>query len=243
VQIVVERCAAGNLDIGDCDSGLNGHSVPPSAPGARHPECGSHPGNPALFKPATKRGGARPGSGPKRKARPANVLPTPRWYCVQVQPRTEGAVVADLEVQGFTAFVPRYRERPEGGQTVGRLRCALPQFVMVEFDQAIQPWSVICSTRHVVRLLGSHPERPSPVRPAEAEWLVKQFGPQGEQRWHETQRTDREVEMPAGAAVRIKAGPLVDRQGIVVWSDGRSAEIDMDGRRVALPQALLEARG
>lgn len=215
------------------ESGRHAVTVRSSPPGAQHPECGSHSGESPEIKLATNsRGGARHGAGRKPKAKPPTVSigsGGPRWFIAEVHARTEGVVAADFEAQGFSALVPRYRTEE------GQLRAAFVGFVLVELDLARDAWQSLLATRSVRRLMGAHPERPSALPAAEAAWVISQFGPGGMQR----SRALPPEPVAPGTEVRFQAGPFSGRSGSVSWSNGRTAVVIVEGRRVEVAQAAL----
>jgi transcription antitermination factor NusG len=212
------------------------------APGARHPECGSHPENPGLIKSATNWGGSRVGAGRK----PASVVIAghgPRWYCIEVQSRQERAVVAQIERLGFAAVAPEFMDMVPGNpakRLAARevLRAAFPGYVLGEFDVADAAWRQVASVRGVRRVMGSHPERPSPLPAVHAAWLLSQFGEGGAQRVPRLQ-AGRLVPLVIGCAAVVSAGPFEGVRGTVLASDGRAVVLSVDGRRVRVPQVAV----
>jgi hypothetical protein len=216
----------------------NGVTVTASALGARHPECGSHSQDSALFKPATKRGGARPGSGPKPK--PASVVVNPglgglRWFGLVVEPRREADVEWRLRDQGFTAVAPQYRTRFDG------LLAAYPGYVLAEFDRDDASWRPIVHTVGVKRALGGDPERPTPLPAVQVAWVLAQFGDDGVQR--RPVETCRAAPLPTGATVQFVGGVMVGYRGVVAWSDGHEVRVLVDGRPVRTAQAAVTLAG
>jgi transcription antitermination factor NusG len=218
-------------------------------PGAWHPECGAHSEISPLFKPATMRGGARPGSGPKRK--PASVVVSaagPRWVCVEVARRAEGQVVDTLLRMGFDAVVPMFMDvlPANPARKLARrevLRPAFPGYVMAEIDLADVAWRAIASQRGVVRLMGSSPERPSAIPAVKAAWLLSQYGVGGVQRRSVLACADRMAPLAEGAEVVVSAGPYEGSRGVVLASDGRAVVLRIGGWRVRMAQSAVEVAG
>jgi transcription antitermination factor NusG len=119
------------------------------------------------------------------------------------------------------------------------LRPAFPGYVLAEFDAADPAWRRIAAQRGVRRVMGSAPERPSPIPVAKAAWLIAQFGFGGVQR---RSRLDVRVAEPlvVDAWVRVIAGPYEGVRGRVLASDGRSVMLTISGWRVRMAQGLVE---
>jgi transcription antitermination factor NusG len=221
-------------------------TVTARASGARHPECGAHPDNQGLIKLATTWGGVRVGAG--AKPRPPSVVVSAggaRWYCIEVAPRTERLVAAEIARLGVVSLAPEYlgtqrvRERV-GGQVkfVDRavILPAFPGYVFAEFDAVGPEWRRIATRRGVKRLIGSDPERPLAVPPVQMAWVISQFGEDG------AQRMPRQAAAPIllGAMVRVVAGPLVGLVARVVRSNGKTVSVEWSGRPVTMAQAVVE---
>jgi transcription antitermination factor NusG len=220
----------------------DGVTVTSIAPGARHPECGSIPDNQGLI-----RGGNDVRRGPGRRwVKPASVVVSaggPRWYCIETAPRAEDRVVEALALLGFDAVAPKFLDwvpanpaRKMPAREV--LRPAFPGYVIAEFDAQQPGWRRIASQRGVVRVMGSAPEQPSPIRPVQVAWLLSQFGADGVQR---RSRLGVEAAAPLalGTWVRVIAGPYEAVRGRVVASDGRSVMLNISGWRVRMAQGLV----
>lgn len=218
-------------------------TVTARAPGAGHPECGAISDKQRLIRP----GNERPGPG-RRWAKPASVSvgpEGPRWYCVETHAIAEAMVVREARQVGFEAFVPLFLDRVPADRkrrlpARDVLRPAFPRFVMVEFDLA-GAWRRIASFRGVRRIMGSSAERPSPLSPGEAAWVIAQFGPDGAE--VQPREAPRMAPLMADVWVEVVAGPLAGIVGQVNASDGRAVVIQVGGRRVRLPQvAVCEKR-
>lgn len=230
-----EHAAAGDGAVRNrLDSGVAGGVTGRSgAPGARHPECGSH--SPGSGEIKFGHGGPRPGAGRPRK--PASVaLLAPgaaglRWYVAAVERGSD--VERRLGDAGFACVVPRYRT----AQDV--LAEAFPGYAIVEFDlRGDQRWRIIPQIRGVRRLIGSHPERPLAVPPIQAAWVIGQFGPDGAQ-CRPMAPVVREP-LAVGSLVRVSAGLGIGWAGVVEASDGRSVWLRVGGRTVRVAQAGVE---
>lgn len=235
----------GKRAMGLDDAGADVSIVRACALGASHPECGSHPDNSGLFKIASSWGGARAGSGPKRK--PPSVVVGPgvaglRWYCVEVQPRQEVAVAEALLGLRFAAVAPQFMDVIPADAARRRparevLRPAFPGYGVVEFDAADPEWRRIASVVGVKRIMGSAPERPTPLLAVQAAWILGQFGVDGAQ----TRSTlVAAAPIAVGGWVRVVAGPLDGMLGHVVASTGRAVVLLTEGgHRVRMAQAAV----
>lgn len=224
-------------------------TVTARAPGVWHPECGAHSDIQPEFKPATKRGGARAGAGrPPASVRIAPGADGPRWYCVEVHARCEVMVAETLLALGFAAVAPMFMDRL-AANPIRRLparevlRPAYPGYVVVEFDAADPAWRRIASQRGVRRVMGSAPERPTPLLAVQAAWIIAQFGCDGVQR--RSLLGSRVVAEPLvpGAWVRVSSGPFDGALGHVVSSNGVGVVLTMAGRTVRMAQAAVEVAG
>lgn len=220
------------------------------APGARHPECGSHPDISTEIKPATKRGGVRPGAGRPCTAPAVAVLAPgwagPRWFCVEVHRRCEDAVVEQLQDLGFEAIAPQSLDSvPARGKRPAQeiLRPAFPGYVIVEFDRADAGWRRIASQPGVRRIMGSHPERPMALRDVQVAWIIGQFGFGGAQRVPVQQREAVPAPLAEGVEVRVISGPLDGMHGRVMTSNGLAVVLALAGRRVRMAQAAVTLAG
>jgi transcription antitermination factor NusG len=240
----VERCAAVAGRIEGCDSGPDGHSVSASAPGAWHPECGANSENPGAIKSATNWGGSRVGAGRKPASVTIGSVLGPRWYCVEVAPRAERLVAAEIEALGLPALAPEYLGSQRAREVLrGVVRIvhrdvllpAFPRYVFAEFDASGRGWRKIATRPGVKRLMGGDPERPQAVAPVQMAWVIGQFGEHGVQRL--PSRASEALKV--GAVVRVVAGPLDGHVATVLASNGRTVSIEWAGRPVKMAQAAV----
>jgi len=118
----------------------------------------------------------------------------------------------------------------------------LPRYLFAAFDVAEPSWRAIANMHDigVVRILGSGPERPTPIPDGSIEAL-------------QAQADERGVIMPpapalplsrvqTGAEVRIVNGLYADLAGICRWSSKRRVEIVLTtlGLRVQVARELVE---
>lgn len=145
---------------------------------------------------------------------------------------------------GFQAVAPQFLDEVPANpaRKLPRrevMRVAYPGYVLVEFDQDDAGWRRIASRPGVRRVMGSGPERPSPLLAVHAAWVLGQFGPGG------AQRVPRGPALTAaplalGTMVRVMAGPMDGMAGEVVASNGRAVTLMVAGRRVRTAQAAVD---
>jgi transcription antitermination factor NusG len=223
--------AANRVDIGE--SGVP--SIGLGAPGARHPECGSHPENGHLIKSATNgHGGCRANAG--RKPRPHPKPLGVRWYVVQVAPRQEFRVRDELGKLGLTTWLALLIARNSE-----RIEAAFPGYVFVRFDVDADRWRPICSTAGVTRLFSASPEHPLPL-PVGAVEALQARGRAGDGVIDERARPFGLV----GEALRVASGPFADFEGLCTWAAGDRVRVLLSvfGRQteISLPRhAVKEA--
>lgn len=144
--------------------------------------------------------------------------------------------------RGFTVFYPLFRTRRPSGKL--DVRSLFPRYGFVRFDMARPAWRAICSTPGVELLLGSHPERPTPIPLGVVEGLLAQLGPAG---WIDDQScVPTQAPIAAGLTVKIKSGPFAAMHGICKWSSdkriGILLDIFGDARTVTLKRRDVEVR-
>ena len=152
-------------------------------------------------------------------------------------------MVAQIGRLGFQAVAPEFMDMVPGNpakKLAARevLRAAFPGYVLGEFDVADAGWRQVASVRGVRRIMGPHPERPSPLPAVNAAWLLSQFGEGGSQRVSRLQ-AGRLVPLVVGCAAVVSAGPFEGVRGTVMASDGRAVVLSVEGRRVRVPQVAV----
>jgi transcriptional antiterminator RfaH len=101
-------------------------------------------------------------------------MPGPRWYVAQTKPQQSHIAIVNLERQGFECFSPVYLRRTREGDHKSPL---FPGYLFVRFDQLeSDDWKCIHSTIGVLRLLGQTGEKPSPVREAAMNEMLRLGG-------------------------------------------------------------------
>ena len=85
------------------------------------------------------------------------------WYIVYTQPSAEAKAAENLERQGFTTYLPRYRKRRRhAGRTETVLRPLFPRYLFVAIDVLQDRWRAVLSTFGVSDLI-RHGSQPTPV--------------------------------------------------------------------------------
>src|SRR6185437_5687445 len=205
--------------------------------------------------PRPNSGGSRPGAGRKRKPLtlpPPLIQPTAglRWHVLVTQRGADTQVATAVRDLGFAGLclqrlIPESlaRKRSDGRPMPpmpAHLSPVLPGYQFVAFDVADPSWRAITQIRGVDRILGSGPERPTPIPDGSIEAL-------------QAQADERGVIMPpapalplsrvqTGAEVRIVNGLYADLAGICRWSSKRREEIVLTtlGLRVQVARELVE---
>src|SRR6185437_9558110 len=140
--------------------------------------------------PRPNSGGRRPGAGRKRKplVQPPPLIPPfigTRWYAIEVRRGSDFAVAAELHKIGIPhllllRMVPERGARARGDgrrpapPTPAHYAPVLPRYLFSAFDVAEPSWRAIATLQGVVRILGSSPERPTPIPDAAIEALQAQ---------------------------------------------------------------------
>lgn len=101
---------------------------------------------------------------PERPASPS--LRFDKWFVATTQPQKEALAQGQLQVQGFGAFVPRFRkQRRRAGRVVEVLAPVFPGYIFVQAEPVQYPWRSINSTRGVRHLIGAGSGTPKSVAP------------------------------------------------------------------------------
>ena len=163
-----------------------------------------------------------------------------RWYVVQTHPDGEGKALANLERQGFAAYLPRYAKSWRHARKTRIVAAPLfPRYMFVAIDLGAQRWLSIRSTFGVSRLVcqGDMP-LPTPsglvegLRSREnAEGLIQLGNPLG---------------LRAGDKVRVVGGAFEESLGLfetIRDEDRVTILLDMLGRkvRVTIDAGLIAA--
>lgn len=234
-------------------SATAGVTVSSCAPGASHPECVSIPENRRLIRPGND---VRQGPG-RRWAAPASValLPTgvdgPRWYVGEVEPKAvrrsatqawDEVLEASVVRAGWRCVVPQFFTELVDPKTKrvrwAGLLPAFPGYALFEIDRRMRGWPAVIGIPGITRLIGPDPMRPTPVAPVQAAWVLGQFGPGGARR--QVDDVPPSAPLPIGAQAKVMTGLWVGWAGLIAESDGRQVVLDVAGKRVRLPQVVVE---
>lgn len=210
-----------------------GVTVGSDAPGAVHPECGSHPAPGVEIKSATIWGGRRSGAGRPRKVAETETPGAPpkhkgqRWYCLQTAPRAELLAILHLTQRGFPTFLPLHQP---GERQV--LQPVFPGWLFVQFDQAAGLWGPIQHAPGVRALYAA-----TPLDAAFVAELIRLYGPGGAAVLPEKAQALEPLER--GQMVRVADGHGMDLVGVVQWSDRNKVELlaEVMGGRVRIVKA------
>lgn len=137
------------------------------------------------------------------------------WYLVHAKPREEDTALANLERQGYTAFLPRIHATVRrGGRYRRRIEALFPRYLFIELDAAGQDWRPVRSTVGVSRLVcfGTWPA----VVPGEiVEGLRRRADDAG------IVTAEATADFQPGDSVRIIDGPFAGYEGIVSARNAR----------------------
>ena len=164
------------------------------------------------------------------------LLPVERWYAVAVRPRHEKVVTRHLEHQGVNCFLPLYRSVRRWKDRRKELEMALfPGYVFVNLD--LRKRLGVLRAPGVVRFV-TFQGQPAAVPDSEIRALQSSLlaglRPQPHPYLHE------------GKRVRVKSGPLVNTEGILVRRRERfrlvlSVELIMRSVMLEVDESEVEA--
>lgn len=150
-----------------------------------------------------------------------------RWYVVQSQPRKEIYAGVNLENQGFTSFLPRFRKTTRhAGRTRTGLAPLFPRYLFVRLDLGRDRWRSVQGTFGVARLV-TDGGWPAPVPRGLVEDLVATTEQLG--------AVDLSVALTPGEGVRFLTGPFAQ-------TIGRLVQLDDAGRARVLLEMLGSER-
>lgn len=162
----------------------------------------------------------------------------PRWYCFQVRKGEEARAFEALWQQGFEPYIPvTPTERRHARKVELVLAPLFPGYGFVRFDIRAQPWRKIWSTRGVIRLFSTAPERPVPI----PDWIVQRVR-QDERSARSGGFDIREVfeAVDPGTALRIREGKWRNAEGICLVDEGTRVEMLLGMIRMTVPKGMLE---
>jgi transcriptional antiterminator RfaH len=143
---------------------------------------------------------------------------------VQTHPGQEQLAQEHLAKQHFMPFLPLVArlstKRTKRG--VVELVPLFSGYLFARFDQALDRWQSIRSTYGVKQLLGSTPERPTPLPAGCVEHWIR------EATMHMVIKDIRPPEIPVGALLRINDGPFTSHGGVCLWSGEHCVKLLMD---------------
>jgi len=151
-----------------------------------------------------------------------------RWYVAQTQAHAEERARVNLERQGFSTYLPRYRRERRHARRRDTVKAPLfPGYIFVELDLERAPWRSINGTFGVTQLV-CRGERPAAVPAGVVEEIT---GRAGEDGLIELQP----AALRKGEALRIVSGALADCRGLFERMADRDRVIlllDLLGRTV-----------
>jgi len=169
-------------------------------------------------------------------------MPKGQWFCIQANYRSEQYARSELDQRGFGCLLPLVMVERRHGRTAKVTEAPMfPGFLFVYLDLAAPGWRNAAHTPGVKRILGPHPERPTPIPERDIRWFL-------ERGYDRPIVEDPRVLLPPiekDASVRILDGIWADHRGVCLWSDGRRAELALTlfGRttKVTVDRAKVEA--
>lgn len=157
-----------------------------------------------------------------------------RWFVAHTQAQGEARAACNLERQGFTTFVPRYRKRRRHARRVDTVCAALfPGYVFINFDVERARWRSVNGTfgvRHLV-CLGNRPA-------ALAEGIVEEIKTREDE--DGLVRLD-PAPFTRGQRLRIVDGPFYDTAGLFAEMADRDRVVillNLLGRQLRVPVPL-----
>jgi len=159
-----------------------------------------------------------------------------RWYVAQTQVHGEDRARFNLERQGFTTYLPRYRRERSHARRRDTVRAPLfPGYIFVQIDLENAPWRSINGTFGVSHLV-CQGDRPAPVPDGVVDAIAAQENADG-------LIVLQPRALRKGEALRIISGALADCLGLFERMADRDRVVlllDLLGRTVRV-QAPLEA--
>lgn len=139
-----------------------------------------------------------------------------RWFVVQSHPKQETTAQREIINQGIQSFVPLVAVQRSRAVELVPL---FPGYLFALFDPTRDRWRPLCSTRGVKALMGSAPDRPTPVPSGVVEHLL------ATQSLRAVVQDIAPLPIAPGSRVRVGAGPFADQMGICLWSDERRVRL------------------
>lgn len=137
-----------------------------------------------------------------------------RWYVVSTLPHQEPRALANLQRQGFEAWLPAFRKARRHARRADSVVVPLfPGYLFIHLDVETARWRSINGTFGVVKLL-CHGDTPEPVPAGLVDELLARRDAEGLVRLPPRQ-------FARGEALRVVAGPFADLVGICDGMSGR----------------------
>jgi transcription elongation factor/antiterminator RfaH len=146
------------------------------------------------------------------------------WYAVHAKPRRELQAQAQLSLQGFRTFLPRFRKTVRHARKLTTVSAPFfDRYLFVALDLDRDRWRSVNGTFGVTRLV-ANATGPTPLPPGVIEAMI---GASDEHGFINVGHA-----LAVGDSVRVLSGPFADLVGVLVRADG--------ARRV---QVLLQLLG
>ena len=140
------------------------------------------------------------------------------WYLVHSKPRRERAALANLERQGYRAYLPLMRSRRRiAGRYQSRVEAMFPRYLFLDLDDTVDDWGPIRSTVGVSQLVRFGP-RAARVPDALVQALKAREDEDG------VQVLPRRG-LKAGERVRIVEGPMAGYEAVYQARSGQARVI------------------
>jgi transcriptional antiterminator RfaH len=163
------------------------------------------------------------------------------WYLVYAKARQESVAIANLERQGYTAYLPlMHQARRRLGRRVSIIAPMFPRYLFIHLDSETDNWGPIRSTLGVVSIV-RFGQRPAKVPEALVQLLRSHEDPQGIQ-------ITTPDDLKPGTRVRVTDGSFTGYEGIFEAKSSRQRVVvllDIMGRitRTSLEAGVIEPAG
>ena len=141
--------------------------------------------------------------------------PSMHWYLIHTKPRQENIALENLQLQGYTCYLPLLNiEKIRRGKLAIVLEALFPRYLFIQLDTALssQSWTPIRSTKGVNRLVAFGGQ---PAKVDEA--LVSVL-----KRAEDNQPERLQKMFAAGDKVQLTQGAFAGLEGIYQMADGES---------------------
>jgi transcription antitermination factor NusG len=146
------------------------------------------------------------------------------WFVVETHPRAEFRAQANLDRQGFTSFLPRFRKMRRHARRIEEILAPVfPGYLFLSLDRDRDRWHPINSTFGVRRIVSFANNRPQSLPDATMAAIMSRC---------ESQTIVRQIfEIAVGDEVCVVRGALIDKIG-------RVEQLDEKGRVAVLMELL-----